>query len=366
MQHQIVYDNPGSYCAFPDIKRLRNGQIVVVFREADRRRFATHLDRTSRLVMLRSNDEGQSWVNKTIIYDEAEASLQDPSIRQLADGRLVVSFFKWAFGAEDDAPDLHLAVRPLDEANAAWLVGVFVTTSADNGVTWSRPIRVSDPWINNRDAVIATSDAVIETCNGELLLPIEAMRRGCAEGAGIMRSADGGSAWSGFQDVGYDPLGQIGFYEPALIKLRSGKLICMMRTHLQGLATSESASFLYQSDSSDDGHTWTPPVRTPLWGHPAQLCQLHDGRIICSYGYRRPPFGIRAAISRDDGQTWDIEHEVILRADGRSDDLGYPTTAELENGRVLTTYYMHHPHTDWRLGHAIIASTMWSPGHLHP
>ena len=58
------------------------------------------------------------------------------------------------------------------------------------------------------------------------------------------------------------------------------------------------------------------------WGAPGDLVRMRDGRIVCVYGYRLPPFGVRARFSEDDGRTWG--RELILRDDGGSWDLGYP------------------------------------------
>ena len=49
---------------------------------------------------------------------------------------------------------------------------------------------------------------------------------------------------------------------------------------------------------------------------------MRDGRIACVYGYRLPPFGLRARLSEDGGRTWG--REIVLRDDGGSWDLGYP------------------------------------------
>ena len=57
------------------------------------------------------------------------------------------------------------------------------------------------------------------------------------------------------------------------------------------------------------------------------------------YGIRRPPFGIRACLSTDDGVTWDIEHELVIRDDMPNSNLGYPTAVELPSGRLFAAYY---------------------------
>ena len=68
--------------------------------------------------------------------------------------------------------------------------------------------------------------------------------------------------------------------------------------------------------SPDRGRTWEPVLKTPVWGYPQHLLPLRDGRLLMTYGYRRPPFGVRACLSSDYGQTWDVANEIILRMDG--------------------------------------------------
>ena len=122
------------------------------------------------------------------------------------------------------------------------------------------------------------------------------------------------------------------FQEPALAYHPSGKVLCMMRVH--GVE-----QYLWSSESLDGGSTWSIPRRTDIWGFPAHLLVLRDGRILCSYGYRRPPYGVRACLSSDAGKTWDLRHEIIVRNDGINGDLGYPSSVELEDNVVLTVYY---------------------------
>ena len=49
------------------------------------------------------------------------------------------------------------------------------------------------------------------------------------------------------------------------------------------------------------------PRPTPMWGCPPHLLALGDGRLLCTYGYRRAPFGVRACLSHDGGETWEDE-----------------------------------------------------------
>ena len=88
--------------------------------------------------------------------------------------------------------------------------------------------------------------------------------------------------------------------------------------------------------------------------------------MLCSYGHRRAPYGICACVSHDECETWNIENEIVLRADGLTTngtvtgkgvaaDLGYPRTVELSDGSLYTVYYI-------TLGDGVthVASTRWS------
>ncbi len=78
-----------------------------------------------------------------------------------------------------------------------------------------------------------------------------------------------------------------------------------------------------------------------LWGYPAHLLALRDGRLLSTYGYRLPPYGNRAAISADGGRTW--SEPMILDEKPVDRDLGYPSTAELEDGSLLSGWYERLP-----------------------
>lgn len=316
MEHFIIYKNRDSYCAFPDVKKLNNGEIIVAFRKAPKRRLSTHLDSESKAVLIRSKDKGKTWEEEITIYDD-EFGIQDPSIAILNDGTIISNFFKWKVIKEE----------PFDH----YVVGTFIVRSLDNGYTWDKEsIKVETPKINNP----ATSDSIIELPDGTLLIPMYGSFDNERQRAFIMRSEDRGLTWKDFTTIAFDPLGNMDFQEPALTITNSGKVICMMRVY--GVD-----QYLWQSESLDLGYSWSIPKKTPIWGFPAHILVLSDGRILCTYGYRRPPYGIRGCISIDGGKTWDIKSEIIIRADGLNGDLGYPSSVELDNGEILTVYYFH-------------------------
>jgi hypothetical protein len=200
--------------------------------------------------------------------------------------------------------------------------------------------------------------------------------------AWVLRSEDKGDTWQ-LITMAYD--GVHGFGETDLLALPfdhaqglepverpDGRALAMMRTEGgRNRAPVYERGFLWQTESSDGGKTWSPPRMTEMWGYPATLLRLKNGDILCSYGYRRKPCGIRACFSRDGGRTWDIKNEAILRADalpegpgagkGAIGDLGYPRSVELSDGSIFTVYYI-------TLGDGVthIAATLWSPDYRGP
>lgn len=76
----------------------------------------------------------------------------------------------------------------------------------------------------------------------------------------------------------------------------AGDIVAMMRTE------PALGSHLWAARSSDRGRTWSRAIKTPLQGHPAHLLRLRDGRLLCTYGFRDAPSGIRATLSRDDSR----------------------------------------------------------------
>ena len=95
--------------------------------------------------------------------------------------------------------------------------------------------------------------------------------------------------------------------------------------------------------SENSGRSWSRPEPTELWGYPADLTPLQDGRMLCTYGHRRPPWGLRGCISKD-GIHWDANEAFTIRQGGIAPPsevsnyyhIGYPTSIQLRNGTILT------------------------------
>jgi hypothetical protein len=111
--------------------------------------------------------------------------------------------------------------------------------------------------------------------------------------------------------------------------------------------------------SEDNGTSWVyagqpAPSAGIFSGNAPAMVRLRDGRILLTYGFRSPPFGVRARISRDEGRTWSTE--IRLREDAAAWDVGYPRTVQRPDGRIVTVYYFaEQPHRE-----RTIVATIWA------
>ena len=128
------------------------------------------------------------------------------------------------------------------------------------------------------------------------------------------------------------------FGEPHITQLPSGRVLVSFRCTAIAYDDTRDDLNVWIAWSDDNGRTWSAPQRTELLGFPPHLLVLKDGRTVCTYGYRRAPFGERACVSND-GITWDPANEIILRDDNGGYDLGYPASIETTPGEVLSVYY---------------------------
>ena len=341
MEHTIVYKDAGAYSCFPDILLLRNGELLVTFRRAGgfslgalRRGKYDHVDKGARIAMARSSDGGRSWQLARVFEPfDPECGEQDPSIAEL-DGALAINFFRWRVVPAEEKGRLGYPARQQYDGSWSDVEGPWLIRSFDGGETWERePVAVDSAPLKRA----GTSDAVLQLPDGTCLMGIYGADYGSSVcRAYAVRSHDGGERWGEPSLIACDSEGRLSFEEPALVRAADGSLLAILRCGEPG-----KYEYLYQARSFDQGRSWVNLGVTPMWGHPAHLLLLADGRLLCSYGYRRPPYGVRACVSEDHGATWQIEQEIVLRDDGASRDLGYPSSTQLADGTLVTVYYIH-------------------------
>ncbi len=345
-RHIVIYRDPFAYCSHASIVRLANGEWVTAFNECQRRTPYTHPpgDPHFHNLISRSDDEGRTWSPPQVTPNWDWYGVECPGLAQFKDGTVVLNQWQFLWYPLDEgrklvsqgqeiwlrtstgqgwAPaqtdtDWSRSLYPWCRANG----GCYVQLSSDGGRTWDRSAKIpTDPYMGGY-----TPRGVVQLQDGSVLMvtadhPLN-------HSVYAVRSQDGGLSWS--KPVALGKVGEGHISEPTAVVLPSGKVVVMIRSNTH---------YLHQSESSDGGLTWTPIHRTRVWGYPGHLLSLSNGGLLTTYGHRRLPFGIRACLSRDGGQTWEYEKEFLIRDDLPNRNLGYPVTIEYQSGRLFTIYY---------------------------
>lgn len=331
---RVVYRDEGSYCGpISMLEQLGNGDLVVVFRQADWEgpERQTHAHPSTRTSLVRSRDSGKTW-EQPVTPDPGGGN--GASIAEVG-GMLVVNNFHWTVVPLDRRAEVadRAVVREIKSIGmVSALDGVYVTRSGDSGHIWEKPRSLRLP--GREDST--TAGRVIALEDGSWLMPMNGSLDSSADKfPWVARSTDAGESWEFHGTCGRPPAG-VGFSENRILLLPGGRILSMVRT--------QKGNF-WSAHSSNDGASWSPITETPipcLGSSPPDLLLLADGRVLCTYGNRgREPLGVRACLSEDGGETWRMDREIVLRDDGYSRDMGYPSSKQLEDGSILTVYYWH-------------------------
>ncbi|OAI55902.1 hypothetical protein AYO49_05075 [Verrucomicrobiaceae bacterium SCGC AG-212-N21] len=345
-QHTVIHTNGFRHLHPADLIKLQNGELLLFTREG-----TEHISDDGDVIMLRSKDGGLTWGDRKVVAGIVKSDEREGCGIQLKDGTIVLGIFYNNLYKPDGTYNYshqHL----LNEKNR---LGAYVITSNDNGHTWSEPSYVDTTGMPFRN-VEGPTDAPIEMPDGSILMAIIGYNFEGDEGnrsSVILRSTDKGRTWSHHGTIASDKGNKLGgFMEPGIVRTKSGRIIAAMRNH-----AGENA--IWTAFSDDGGKTFSPVQKTAMIGHPVDLIQLADGRVMATYGIRpsvhAKPGGIRACFSSDDGKTWDIGTEVQLRSDFLNWDVGYPESLQMPDGRVLTVYYYN------LFNKYFIGGTWWRP-----
>ena len=353
----IIHKDNFAYNSHPSITTLDNGEWIAVFGSSRRREKKMHppSDPQFHNLLSRSTDQGTTWADPHCVPNFDWYGVECPGIAQLSNGTVVLTQFRFGWYPLGLAKQRKAAGEPIyiclpdgeyggwtedfsdgdwDRAELTWARGyhgLYAHLSTDGGHTFDDTIKIDcSP---NRDGYTRTG--VIELRDGRVAYAVTEHHPSLPKGdTYILFSSTGGRSWDPPILVAPSPESEYG--EPDLAETAPGEIYCILRTAKHG-------GHLHGCLSVDGGKTWSEPEATPMYGGPGHLLVLRDGRLLCTYGRRKAPFGNRACLSEDGGRTWQIEQEVVIRDDLPNGDLGYPTTIEYAPGRLFCCYYGQEP-----------------------
>ena len=327
------------YQAWPSVCRTADGVLYTV---CSGHRLG-HICPFVKNIMYISHDGGETWSSPVVVNDNALDD-RDAGVVPLGDGKLLLSWFSLPreyYWAQEEAFVRNAgSCGPLVRAMLeVWhtlppeqlLVGSFVRLSRDEGQTWEAPVQVP----------VTAPHGPARLQNGRLLYFGKYDAGEYKNECGVVSyvSDDDGKTWIWLSELSLpEGIAPDDCHEPHAVQLPDGSLLGAIRVH--GPNVTDGFSILL-CRSEDGGACWSLPQPTGISGSPPHLLVHSSGAVILTYGRRKRPFGQRARVSTDGGRTWGAE--IVLNDQGLEGDLGYPATAELADGSLITVYYQRLP-----------------------
>lgn len=271
----------------PALCLTKKGTLVAIFSQSD------YKD----LKIARSTDSGKTWSRPAPYPHTEKTSFYPGSLTTLADGRLLHAWNVW-YGYVSDKEEKKKSRY------------VQYSLSDDDGVTWSAPKSLPKPANPAIESVVR--HPIIELTPRQWTFSLMD------------------------KTVVYDPATE---QLPAFGEGRNHGLVPIVRTP-QGTLVSGAGL-----RSNDGGKSWTkvspfPPITEQGWRH--DLFVLSNGWLLAS-DVQGPGVGgdtFRFIVSRDDGQSWDMQHPVVWYRPGRPiGGRACPKTVELDENSLGTVFY---------------------------
>lgn len=357
------------YQAHPHIAVASDGTWLVVFNNTVRGEHILHPphDPRYRNMLTRSFDQGRSWEPAEVVPGYEWSGVECSGLTVLSSGEIMLN--QWQFewvplgralasgnGDKYDLPEVfasemtesgELETGPKIASRARrfapWARGkgrTVVHFSADSGASWRETHSIETAPYSGGYGL----RGAVEARNGQLIMPLNDIPD--YQRIFVVVSHDAGRSWGKPIFAAWSP--DHLFTEPDLLEIEDGQLLLVFRDDRTG--------HLFSAFSKDCGETWSEAAKTPIVGYPPQLLKTTDGRILCTYGHRRPDFSIHAVFSHDDGKSWDVENTICIRGGLPNKDLGYPGTIPAASGEFFTVYYCQDTQ-----GITGIEATFWSP-----
>ena len=340
--------------------RLKNGDIFYAYSENyDGEKWAD--EAKCHIVGCVSHDEGESFGEKFTVFEVPDGfiTVKCPSFVRLSDG---------------DVGMVFIARIP----NNAFQI--FFARSSDECQTWTVTPTLSGEDIDGKHASFnVMNDRFYELPSGRLIIPMEALLyekkangeygyKGEECFLSTLYSDDGGKSWTNARQMLAVPYIRTkhGLQEPGIIRMNDGTLRMFARTNL---------GCQYETYSSDDGITWTPPTPMEYFKSPlSPMMMKHIGKYTVAV-YNPEPIHVLAvrpqlyvknnctlltdrtplviSVSEDGGESFD---RLFVLEDDPYSYFCYP--AIFDGGDYILVSYYHSNRTEAVLSSSKIVKIM--------
>jgi Neuraminidase (sialidase) len=298
-----------------DILPLKDGRLMLVYSRFDAG--ATADDSPASICRRYSADGGRTWTADEVLIPNDAMNLMSVSLLRLKSGEIMLVYGRRHSNAK------------------MWFYARF---SRDEGKSWG-----ADSFVTPIPAYQVINNArVIQLKSGRLLAPV-ALCRGETWKADYFfyamtyHSDDDGRTWKPSAPRLTVPGCSYGADEPAVVELKDGRVMMLIRTNL---------GKIWRTYSKDGGETWSDPEPTALDSpsSPATIHRLASGDLLLVWNNARPAKDnagvprspLTTAVSRDEGRTWEHARNLEAAPDG---NYCYVSATTLGDGRTILSYY---------------------------
>ena len=332
----IETESPLTYHGWPTLCHVGGGRLLAVCSGGRER----HVCPFGRVYLYESSDGGVTWSAPRIL-SHGPLDDRDAGIVMAADGSLIVNWFTGIsfldhYGADDLPENWRRAEEAVKLSELRRELGFFMIRSVDGGRTWSEKMPAP---VNNVHGPTLLRD-------GSLLWVGRNRGKVSASGCGNLvaayRSCDHGVTWELESVLPTVPgIPHRNWFEIHTVQDPETGMICT-QIRMQPDQTPIGDVSIWQTEAWEDNHAriWTAP-HFVCNGHPPHLLALADGRLLMTYGWRRPGFGVRARVSVKRGNYLWWSDEVILCDQADNLDVGYPSTVQLPDGSLVSLWYQY-------------------------
>lgn len=309
----------GGYNTFriPALITTKNGTILAF---AEGRKKTSSDTGDIDLVMKRSEDNGKTWSELAVIWDDEENVCGNPAPVQDRKSGKIFLLSTWNLGSDQEPKIIDQTSRDTRR--------IYLLVSEDDGLTWSEPVEITTSVKLSNWTWYATGPCHgIQVANGQykdrLIIPCDHIEAGTGKYfSHIIYSDNNGKTWN---LGGTTPQDQVN--ECAIAELSGGKLMLNMRNYDRTQKTRKV------SVSNDGGLTWSNIWSDPVLIEP--ICQAsilnHPKKKVLYFTNpanenSREKMTLR--LSYDEGKTWAVT-KVLHEGPAAYSDIALLNTGEL-------------------------------------